>query len=328
MGQVTFRFHGRFLHVQHLTDTLQPAKISVVAPRFPANAMGVHQPLMSINHRDVVFQGGNPKSAVTTRNPSFRVLTDRSDDDAQLLVWDLTGLTVRYRGSGTSQVGLEAAVPNLAALEDNENRSAALKVEALDPGQEILSNAVIEMFAEGSGIAKSSARYKFSQEDKAKEGVPTPVLKKGTKTDLESSPPELVDFSVDVPPIGDQWIVLEFFNGPGNPVGQIGVRANRTVCFSNNCPTLHETPETDLEFSRYYDLLAKHDPEALIPFLPQPARLTEGVPCYLQSGIQVTSLRSGGSLLKAIPHPVPKSRPTARPAARRAGRGRRARARG
>ena len=328
MGHVTFRFHGRFLHVQHLTDTLQPAKISVVAPRFPANAAGVHQPLMSIRHHSVLFQGGLPKHPLTTFNPSFRALTDSDDRDGQLMVWDLTGLTVRYQTAASQAVGLEAPIPDLAQLEENEGRAAALRVEALDPGQQILSNAVVELLAEGTAPPLSYPQCNFSHEDKARSGAPDVATQKGAGgvKPLTMNPADRVDFAIDVPPVAP-GLVLEFFDGAHNSVGRVTVKPGAKVCFSNNCPTIHEITPSDLEFSRYYDLLANHDPEALIPFTA--TKLTEGIPCYLQGTIQVTAVRtSGGSPLKAIPHPVPKSKPTSRPAARRAAPARRGRARG
>ena len=101
---VTLRFQGRFLHVQRKGVT------SVVAPRFPH--VEAHHPFMSIKHSGVLFAQG--KQRRTTLEPTYRILSDDPSVDAQVVVWDLTGVQVRIdskpsRSAGVNQNALSAA---------------------------------------------------------------------------------------------------------------------------------------------------------------------------------------------------------------------------
>jgi hypothetical protein len=279
---VTLRFQGRFMHVQKAGVT------SVVAPRFPH--VEAHHPFMSIRHSGVLFAQG--KQRRTTLEPSYRILSDDASIDAQVVVWDLTGLQVQIDSKPSRAAGVagrNCEVASLQDLEKNEGRKAALNVNALKPGDG-LANAVIDLF--GAAEADASPQvptYFFSKEDVAVT-APKKVLKKGTKQDLTIRPADRVEY---VAQLMDSTLTLSFFDASNARVGLVRVKSGAVVCFSNWCPKISDTPDVDLEFSRYYDLLETHNPGALVPFMDigqsssgAAPRLAEGIPCYQQAKIK------------------------------------------
>jgi len=280
---VTLRFQGRFLHVQRKGVT------SVVAPRFPH--VEAHHPFMSIKHSGVLFAQG--KQRRTTLEPTYRILSDDPSVDAQVVVWDLTGVQVRIDSKPSRSAGVkghDCEVASVQALEKNEGRKAELHFDSLKPGDS-LTNTVIDLFGPAEAQAGPQVpTYFFSKEDVAVT-KPRKVLKKGTKKELTIRPADRVEYEAQ---LLEPTLTISAFDATGARLGLVRVKSGAVVCFSNWCPKISDMPEVDLEFSRYYDLLQTHNPGALVPFMDVGEsatgalpRLTEGIPCYQQSRIEI-----------------------------------------
>jgi hypothetical protein len=291
VDKVSLRFQGRFLYAEDRSKKT----LSVVAPRFAPEPFGEHRPLMSIRHASVLFKVGadGEKRQVTTLNPAFRILSESTDADPQVLVWDLTGLKVKYVTSSAANGGLTTTtvggktieVVGLDRLEDNETRRATRK-DDLIPGTD-WANAVVQVTDMGAATAVEPIPYSYSHESIVRAGQPPKAVKdrNNPNKDLIKHPAERVDFDITIPEPGDDAHLTLMFEKRGSPIGEVCVKKGGIVCFSNACAEIHEPPQVDLEFSRYYDMLQMHHKDALIPFDDSLVTLIEGIPCYQQSQV-------------------------------------------
>ena len=311
MANVTFRFYGRFVYAEAMNGDDPANRISAIAPNFDVKRFGKHQALMSIQ-RDLVDFGDDGQG--TTLPPSFRMVTDRPEiTDAELFVWDLSGLKVTYDLKGPVSL-TEAPREESEATKDLPPRRV-LDLESLEalrkgPKPELAltalrsdargrTNAIVELTA-GVGVAKpiiessvqlvkeSDAIAARDAELQAAQGgkpvkVDIPVVLENGEP-FKAVPADLVEFRV---PLRDRTLTLTFLNSGDEKVGVVTVKSETTVAFSNLCCDLRAPGLQDLEFSQYYQLLrTAPGPDALIPVEIDQTGLGEGEDCDLQARLK------------------------------------------
>jgi hypothetical protein len=251
---VTLRFHGRFLYGQH-----ENGSFSVMAPAFK-DPFKTHHPLMSIAHDYLCFLAddvGDGRRPVTTLDPWFRIASHSDDSNPQVLVWNLNGLNVSYQGEEKVTLPQQPAIPDLAVLEEARHAPAPKVSEAaLTARADGPTSAIVNVTA-GRGDAVASApspTHFIVAKDHDTPGAPLAATADG-KSDLTILPADLIKFSVE-PRTTDEgtFLALEFSRGTER-VGTVAVKDGGTISFSNLCSPIAIPASTDLEFTRYYDLL-------------------------------------------------------------------------
>ena len=287
MAKVTLRFHGRFLFADATTrEGARVGRISAIAAQYDERGAGRHQTLMTIRHSDVVFM--DKTFPLTTFDPHFRLTSpDVGSGDPELMVWDLSGLTVSYSAPGPANLTPKGEVYRLIELEAFLKRSAVLDKSVLRPDLR-RSNAVIELTG-ADGVSETPpkpVKMNLASEESIRKGQPVRFEHPPTKP-VEREPADLVTFTVTVPdPPGKlPCLTLTCKSASGEVVGTIALKPGAAVGISNSCPQIEAPPESDLEFSRYYDLLSAPRPaDVLLPIAPSTA-LMEGLRCYMLSTI-------------------------------------------
>jgi hypothetical protein len=293
VAEVKFRLYGRFVYAEAMQEGSDAAsRVSVIAPNFDEQLFGRHQVLMSVQRGRVVFGDG-----ATTAEPTTRLASAAPIEEAELLVWDLSGLRVTY-GISASNVTLRprsGEVLALPRLESLQGRTAELDPSALRPDANGISNAIIELTA-GEGVAApalASASVLLSTVAAARDSLldaqQTAVRDPDTQSAIEAVPADLVEFAIPLPN-GQRALTLTLTGADGT-ARRVTVREGTTVVFTNLCSHLHAPRTFDLEFSQYYNLL-KSDPgaDALIPVerpkgAMDPGPLSEGIDCIIQARI-------------------------------------------
>jgi hypothetical protein len=288
VAKVTLRFFGRFVYVKSKSTTT----IRVLAPWFPSRPFGPHQVHMSVRRNALVFRDLGTGEVLTTVRPVFKAVTDASLDDSEILVWDLSGMTISYGLSGAvSLTGDEVLdlkeIEQLAGRPAPELDEAAFRTD--DTGT---SNAIIDV-TEGAGTAKRlstiEGEYTFVTESDARDGDPDNDTEKEDKDGVKVKKKLADAVEFDVPLGGQGRLTLTLKDSKKTTVGTVTVVAGTMVSFSNLCTPLPRQHTYDLEFTRYYELLkGQRAPTQLIPREPATPSLGEGADCYLQTQIEGT----------------------------------------
>src|SRR6185369_3259203 len=230
MADVKLRFHGRFIYADAYYAGARVDRISVIAPQFDPRGFGRHQPLMTIEHRYIEFKEND--RVLTTADPTFRVISPSStEDDLELLVWDLTGVTVTYNSTGPTTMpkgGTE--VLSLPELEGVQGRGAVLDPWAVSPQRGGQANAVIEISA-GTGATtdpvKDELPMQFATEIGVRAGNIQPVLDPHDPgSPLQKLPADLVTFSV---PLARKCLTLTLTSASGETLGTIALKEGASV---------------------------------------------------------------------------------------------------
>lgn len=288
MADVTLRFFGRFFYAVPST----PGTIQAMAPKFE-DGFTAHQTHMSIR-RDKLVWTDTPGGAVqTTVAPTFKAVTDAALSASELFVWDLSNRRVSFDVDGGPSLG-GSELLDFAFLESLGSRPApTLKSAALEIGAAGLSNAIVDVSA-GTGVplrmVSTAGQHAFVTKEDAQDMDPDndqeledpPGSGKPARRALADS----VEFTVPLP--GKQTTLkLTLKDDAGTVVGQVTVKADTVVSFSNLCPPLPRVQTYDLEFSRYYDLLASgpSSDDQVIPKEPPTTSLGEGADCWVQARI-------------------------------------------
>lgn len=284
MACVTLRFYGRFVHAEARRGGGSAKKMSVIAPTFEPR-FGRHQTLMTIQRNQVQYGGRQ-----TTLKPMLRTTSAGPILDAELLIWDLSGLTVAYGVSSDVQLRTEGGdVLELRELESLRGRQASLSRSALQARVGGVANAVIEVTA-GEGVARPVLEEKVLLATEAlalanMASIATAEKDPVTGKEIEKTPADLIEYTVTLPEERDPLLTLSFADAGGTHLGVVTVKAGATVGFSNVCSDLHTPRHFDLEFSQYYGLLqASPGTDGLIP-VGLPGALGEGIDCDIQSHI-------------------------------------------
>ncbi len=293
MADIKFRFYGRFVYAEALPEGSSAAsRISVIAPHFDEASFGRHQTLMNIQRGRIMFG-----DKATTLEPTMRLASAAPIEDAELLIWDLSGLRLTF---GVSQApvtltptsGEVLALPRLEAL---RGRAAELNPAALNAGSPGISNAVIELTA-GTGVASPALvrdNVLLSTVAAVQENLLSAqqqaVRDPDTDSAIEATPADLVEFVVPLPE--DRKALVMTLTGADGVARRVTVLAGTTIVITNLCSQLHAPRKFDLEFSQYYNVLTS-DPgrDALIPVEPlrhvgDPGALGEGIGCDIQARI-------------------------------------------
>jgi hypothetical protein len=266
---VTLRFHGRFIYSRKASG----GPLKVIAPTFPPPkkdgdpVFNRHDTLMTVPLNDVLFTTKLAQNVpLTTLQPKFRVASHTDPAHPQIVVWDVGGLHVSYEADGKldipSQPGFE--ILSLSKLESVRDPKAHAKVDGMLSVGDGRTNGVIEVSAGAATFGGGAGQVTFVRLADVKGGgalqdVNDPAATQATP--LTATPAELATFAVTPPPAitatADTFLVLRFADASG--LRMVTVRDGATVSFSNLCapfvaPTL---PRTDLEFGRFYDLLAE-----------------------------------------------------------------------
>jgi hypothetical protein len=297
---VTIRFHGRFVFAR------RDGGFSALAPHFEA-PFAPHRALMSIPFDQLKFfddDHGASRKQITTLHPMLRIASGGDAKTPQVLIWDLSGLRVRYSATPSpATLGGVGRIIGLDELEAARKATTAPRLvdSALEPDSRGRTSAVIEITGgRGVGFTPITTLSRFVDGGDARlvdlkeKGlgtaapnltfVPDPA---DDNQDLKALLAESVDFAVDATQDAEGPVLtMSFANASGEVVGEVTVRDGGVVAFSNLCAPLHEPSDHDLEFSQYYRLLqTSPGDDGLIPSNDDPGALSEQFPCVTAAQI-------------------------------------------
>jgi len=287
---VTLRFYGRFLY---LVPT-KPGPIKVWAPNFDHVRFGPHRTQMSIRRDQIVWMASGKQ--MTNFQPTGKSLSDRADvGTAEILDWDLSGLTVTYQGVAPTVPTLTVTEAGAEILDLREleklagNPEPQLDPSAGTPDPRGKTNTVFEI-SSGEGTAmrvdERAGPYTFVVEADAEDGTADFERREGEGKKIEKRAVDVVEFRILLEP-SRPALTLTFTSTSGRKE-IVTVSDGTMVNFTNLCMRFTPPVRPDLEFSQYYSLFLPNGSRdvriGLIPVEPPPAQgglLGEGEDCEM-----------------------------------------------
>jgi hypothetical protein len=295
---VTLRFYGRFLFAIEHTQQRKTGIVKAIAPVFDHATFGAHQPLMAIRRDRLAFAAG----AVTLR-PSSKAVTDAAKiAEAELFLWDLSGLNVSF-DVNRQDATLDETCGELISLEFLERlrfKDAVLSNQAIVGDGHGLANAVITLSSgvgtatpvptqQEPGAAPTALEFNFVRSKDAQAGYGNNPIKADPGVVVRKTLTDLVEFVVDIGTA--ESLRLIFTSATGHQVGVVTVKRDALVAFSHLCASLPPKERLfDLEFAQYYNLLMPTDRARAVSddqAVPKPilgsSRSSEGADCDVQA---------------------------------------------